>query len=79
VSKLGDYVMAAVINEFKEKCYVPGIIQSINVRKNTKLYTVMYFNGIEGVNKRNEIIVITKNRYGLAADFIRNKIGLTQK
>ncbi len=77
--QLGDYVMATVINEFREKCYVPGIIQSINTRKSTQLYTVMYFNGVEGVNKRNEIILITKNRYGLAADFIRHKIGITQK
>jgi hypothetical protein len=77
--KPGDYVMAAVINEFKEKCYVPGIVQSTCVRKTSKTYMVMYFNGIEGMNKRNEVIVITKNRYGLAADFIRNKLGFNQK
>ena len=71
--------MALVINEFKGKCYVPGIIQSIDTISKPKLFTVMYFNGTEGVNVRNELIGISKNRYGFAANYIRNKLGLQQK
>jgi hypothetical protein len=71
--------MATVVNEFKEKCFVPGVVQSISVKKSVKLFTVMYFNGIEGINKRNEIIAITKTRYGLLANFLRKKLGLDDK
>ena len=38
--------MASVINEYDERCYVPGIVQAINEFSTPKLYTVLYFNGI---------------------------------
>lgn len=75
----GDYVMALVVNEFSEKCYVPGIIQFIDTIAQPKLFTVMYFNGTEGFNIRNELISISKNRYALSTNYIRNKLGLEQK
>lgn len=71
--------MALVINEFRDRCYVPGIVQSIDTICSPKLYTIMYFNGTEGLNIRNELIGINKNRYGFASNYIRNKLGIEQK
>jgi hypothetical protein len=71
--------MALVINEFKDRCYVPGIIQSIDSLSKPKIFTVMYFNGTEGANVRNEIFSISKSRYGFAVNYIRSKLGLEQK
>jgi hypothetical protein len=68
--------MALVINEFKDSCYVPGIVQSIDTICNPKLFTIMYFNGTEGLNLRNELISISKSRYGFASNYIRNRLGL---
>jgi hypothetical protein len=31
------------------------------------------------MNKRSEIITITKNRYALASNYIKSKLGIVQK
>lgn len=72
----GDYVMASVINEFEQKCYVPGIIQLVDPNSFPKLYTVLYFNGQEGENTRPEMIKINKSTYGSIVNYIRARLGL---
>ncbi len=71
--------MAFVINEFKEKCYVPGIVQSkllqTDPKSYPKLYTILYFNGEEGENSRAELIKINRFKYGFIVNFIRSKLG----
>jgi hypothetical protein len=76
---MGDYVMAHVRNEFQYDCYVPGIVQSIDPTTNPKQHRIMYFNGNEGVHLRHELISINKNRYGLTTNYIRNKLGMSNK
>jgi hypothetical protein len=74
--KLGDYVMAHVINEFDQKCWVPGIVQTIDQNTQPKVYTILYFNGQEGENTRMELIRINKNSYGFIVNYIRARLGL---
>lgn len=77
---VGDYVMASVINEYNERCWVPGIIQTkliqIDAHAHPKLYMVLYFNGQEGNNCRQELVKISKHFYGTAVNYIRSKLGL---
>ena len=63
---VGDYVMASVINEYDERCWVPGIIQTklvqVDAHSRPKLFMVLYFNGQEGNNSRVELIKIGMSR-----------------
>lgn len=68
--------MASVINEFEQKCWVPGIVQLIDQNSYPKLYTILYFNGQEGENTRVEMIKINKNKYGFIVNYIRARLGL---
>ncbi len=72
----GDYVLAQVINELNESCFVPGIIQTINQLSNPKLYRVMYFNGQDGENSRNEIVKINKTTFSFTVNYIKTRLGL---
>lgn len=76
ILKLGDYVMASVINEFEQNCWVPGIVQSIDQISYTKLFTVLYFNGQEGENTRQELYKINRNTYGFIVNYIRSRLGI---
>ena len=81
----GDYVMACVVNEFEEKCWVPGIIQAKIIATkpcclkclNVKMYRILYFNGQEGDNSESELIKINKHSYGFIVSFIRSKLGIS--
>ena len=68
--------MACVINEFEQKCWVPGIVQTIHQHAYPKLFTVLYFNGQEGENTRQELAKITRNAYGFIVNYIRSKMGI---
>ena len=74
--QLGDYVMALVINEFDQSCWVPGIVQTINEFSFPKLYKILYFNGQEGDNSRVELVKINKNLYGFIVNYIRTRLGV---
>lgn len=73
---LGDHVLASVINEYEQLCWVPGIIQSINDYNYPKLYTVLYFNGQESENIKLEMVKISKSDYGSIVENIRHRLGL---
>jgi len=81
----GDYVMAKVINEFDEKCWVPGVIQSkMLVNKpcclkcmSVKMFRILFFNGQEGDNAESELIKINKYSYGFIVNYIRAKLGIS--
>jgi len=77
---VGDYVMASVLNEYDDRCWVPGIIQTklvqIDPRSFPKLFTVLYFNGQEGDNCRAELIKVNKHIYGATVNYIRSRLGL---
>jgi hypothetical protein len=81
----GDYVMACVVNEFEEKCWVPGIIQSKIIATkpcclkclNVKMFRILYFNGQEGDNSESELLKINKHSYGFIVSFIRSKLGIS--
>ena len=68
--------MASVLNEFEQKCWVPGIVQLIDQNSFPKLYTILYFNGQEGENTRPELIKINKSAYGFIVNYIRGRLGL---
>lgn len=68
--------MASVLNEYDKRCFVPGIVQSINEYSIPKLYTVLYFNGQENYNLRNELIKICKKKYAETTHYIRTKLGI---
>ena len=68
--------MASVINEFEQNCWVPGIVQSIDQISYTKLFTVLYFNGQEGENTRQELYKINRNTYGFIVNYIRSRLGI---
>ncbi len=72
--KVGDYVMAVVLNEYKEKSYVPGVIEAIDTRSFPSLYSVKYFNGVYGGNKRNELVLISKAKFNNVTDYVRRKL-----
>ncbi len=74
--KLGDYVLASVINEYEDVCWVPGVIQSIDDYHYPKIYTVLYFNGQESENIKLEMVKINKTTYGNIVENIRTKLGL---
>ena len=76
IKKAGDHVMASVINEYDERCFVPGIIQAVNENSTPKLYTILYFNGQENYNLRNELIKICKKKYADITNYIRQKLGI---
>ena len=77
--------MACVVNEFEEKCWVPGIIQSKLIATkpccmkcmNIKMFKILYFNGQEGENTENELLKINKYTYGSIVNDIRNKLGIS--
>jgi len=73
---LGDYVLASVINEYDQLCWVPGIIQAIDDYAYPKLYTVLYFNGQENENIKLEMVKINKFSYGKIVENIRYRLGL---
>ena len=68
--------MASVLNEFEQRCWVPGIVQLIDPNSFPKLYTILYFNGQEGENTRPELIKINKSSYGSIVNYIRGRLGL---
>jgi len=77
--------MAKVINEFDEKCWVPGVIQSkMLINKpcclkcmSTKMFRILFFNGQEGDNAESELIKINKYSYGFIVNYIRAKLGIS--
>lgn len=71
--------MACVINEFGERCWVPGIIQSklIASKPNIKVFKILYFNGQEGENQESDLVKINKYSYGSIVTFIRSKLGIS--
>ncbi len=75
-NKVGDYVLASVVNEYEEVCWVPGVIQSIDDYPYPKIYTVLYFNGQESENIKLEMVKITKSNYAKIVENIRFKLGL---
>ena len=69
-------MLASVINEYEELCWVPGIVQSIDDYSYPKVYTVLYFNGQESENIKLEMVKINKREYGSIVENIRYRLGL---
>lgn len=71
--------MACVINEFGERCWVPGIVQTklLSSNQNVKVFKILFFNGQEGENTDTELVRINKYSYGSIVNFIRLKLGIT--
>lgn len=69
-SKIGDYVMANILNEFDKDCWVPGIVKNIDYTTQPISYHIVYYNGEEGLNIYIQLIKITKSLYFLTKDFI---------
>lgn len=67
--------MTRVINEFGQICWVPGTIHTIDTLSKQKVYQILYFNGQNGQNSRENLVKIDKIQYGYAVNFIRNLIG----
>ncbi|RNA18473.1 von Willebrand factor A domain-containing 3B-like [Brachionus plicatilis] len=70
--KIGDYVMANILNEFDKDCWVPGIVQGIDYDTEPVSYHIVYYNGEKGLNIYTQLIKISKARYVLIRDFILN-------
>ena len=68
-------MLASVINEYDQLCWVPGIIQSIDDYSYPTLFTVLYFNGQENENIKLEMVKINKSSYGRIVENIRLRLG----
>ena len=69
-------MLASVINEYDEICWVPGVIQSIDDYTYPKVYSVLYFNGQESENIKLEMVKINKSSYRRIVETIRTKLGI---
>jgi hypothetical protein len=74
--KVGDYVMANIMNEHDQDCWIPGIIKSIDYNDADEefVYTVIYFNGEEGQNVNKQLIKIGKFQYHLFTQYLMHKL-----
>ena len=71
----GDYVMCNVINEHDQDCWIPArVFEITSDKKNDQqpIYSVIYYNGLEGQNSVDQVIKINENRFFLFADYILN-------
>ena len=69
-------MLASVINEYDEICWVPGVIQSIDDYTYPKVFSVLYFNGQESENIKLEMVKISKSSYRRIVEIIRTKLGI---
>lgn len=70
IFKEGDFVMANIINEFGQDCWVPGIVQFVNYDSEPISYRVLYYNGEEGSNTYTQLIKLSKDQYFNIKDYI---------
>lgn len=73
--KVGDYVMANILNENDQDCWIPGKVLHVWFYTGKDgfdrlAYSVQYYNNYEGLNEQEQVIKINKKRYDWYKDYL---------